>query len=279
VPSRAADPHPPRGHPDAIVRPRAGQAAFTVDRLPPSSDLAAFVDYHWLVRWQVDGEHRQQVVPQPRIHLAAEAGRLFVHGTNRAPFYRLLRGRGLALGTAFHPGGFRPFVQTPVSALTDRVVPAGDVFGQDDRPVAAAVQATEKADEMVAAVEQYLLALEPWPDPAGDRVSELVRMAEQDTSVTRAEELARRAGVSLRTLQRLFTSYLGVGPKWVIQRFRLLDAAAAAHAGRDVPWADLALELGFADQAHLTRVFSRVVGTPPATYARDPGTNPPAHAP
>jgi AraC-like DNA-binding protein len=36
-----------------------------------------------------------------------------------------------------------------------------------------------------------------------------------------------------------------------------------------VDWADLAETLGFADQAHLTRAFTAVVGTPPATYQRE----------
>ena len=55
----------------------------------------------------------------------------------------------------------------------------------------------------------------------------------------------------------------------MVQRFRLLDAAAAAHAGTRTDWAGLAAELGFSDQAHLTRAFTSVVGTPPATYARE----------
>ena len=75
--------------------------------------------------------------------------------------------------------------------------------------------------------------------------------------------------MSLRSLQRLFTDYVGIGPKWVIMRFRILDAAAAAHDGEPVDWARLAVELGFTDQAHLTRAFTSVVGTPPATYQRE----------
>jgi AraC-like DNA-binding protein len=53
-----------------------------------------------------------------------------------------------------------------------------------------------------------------------------------------------------------------------VQRFRLLDAAAAAHAGDRTDWAALADELGFADQAHLIRAFTAVVGTSPATYQK-----------
>ena len=43
-------------------------------------------------------------------------------------------------------------------------------------------------------------------------------------------------------------------------------AVAAAHSGAVTDWAALARELGFSDQAHLTRVFAQVVGTPPASY-------------
>ena len=57
--------------------------------------------------------------------------------------------------------------------------------------------------------------------------------------------------------------------RWVIQRLRILEAAGAAHAGAVPDWAALAVDLGFSDQAHLTRVFTQVVGTPPATYERD----------
>jgi transcriptional regulator GlxA family with amidase domain len=96
-----------------------------------------------------------------------------------------------------------------------------------------------------------------------------VGRAEQDRTITRAEQLADLASTSLRSLQRQFTEYVGIGPKWVVARFRILDAAAAAHSGERVDWAALAGDLGYTDQAHLTRAFTAVVGTPPATYARE----------
>jgi AraC-like DNA-binding protein len=54
----------------------------------------------------------------------------------------------------------------------------------------------------------------------------------------------------------------------VIQRCRLQDAAARAATAEPVDWALLAGELGFADQAHLTRAFTATIGVPPATYTR-----------
>lgn len=263
----------PRGHPEAIVRPKAGRRAFDVERLAPGEPLAGFVDYFWLVRWKVDEPFRQQVVPQPRVHVAAEQGRLLVHGVTREPFHRTLEGTGHVLGAAFHPGGFRPLLRSGVGSITGTVRPALDVLGLDDAPVAERILGSSDSADMVAAFEAFLLAGAPEPDPVGAEVTRLVEQAERRSDLTRAEQLAREAGMSLRNLQRMFTEYVGIGPKWVIQRFRILDAAAAAHAGAVTDWAGLAHELGFSDQAHLTRAFTRVVGTPPATYARDPATS------
>jgi AraC-like DNA-binding protein len=259
----------PRGRPDAILRPSEARRAITLHRVPPSADLEAFVDYYWYVGWQVDEQHRQQVVPQPRVHMAAEQGRLLVHGISHQPFFRTLSGTGHTLGAAFHPGGFRPFLRRRVGTLCDRVVPAGELFGTDDRPAAHRIVGTSDVRVMVNALESYLLALDPEPDPVLGQVRALVRLTEENRAITRAEQLAAEASMSLRTLQRLFGDYVGIGPKWVIARCRILDAAAAAHTGEPVDWAGLAVHLGFSDQAHLTRAFTAVVGTPPGAYERE----------
>ena len=81
------------------------------------------------------------------------------------------------------------------------------------------------------------------------------------------EDLAARLGTTPRSLQRFCAEWIGVGPKELVRWARLHEAAGRAAAG-PVDWAELAAELGYADQAHLVRDFSRVVGEPPARYAR-----------
>ncbi|AYY15289.1 AraC family transcriptional regulator [Actinobacteria bacterium YIM 96077] len=259
----------PRGRPEAIVRPERGRKAFDVERLPPSASLAEFVDYYWLVRWRVSQPYRQQVIPQPRVHIAAEDGRLFVHGVTREPFFRTLTGGGHVLGAAFFSGGFRPLLKGSLAAISGTVRTAADVLGRNDRGTAEGILAATDSAAMIAVLEEYLLGVGPEPDPMAREVTLLVDEAERRTDIVRAEQLAEHAGISLRRLQRLFSEYIGIGPKWVIQRFRLLEATAAAHSGERIDWAALAGRLGFSDQAHLTRVFTQVVGTPPVTYQRD----------
>lgn len=261
-----------RGH--ARLRPRHWSGGTRITRHAPG-ELAPWVDYVWIVRWDLDGPHEQDVIPQPVIHAAAEStpgldGRLLVHGVGETRFRRTLDGTGQVVGAAFRAGGFRAFVDGPVSALAHRVVPAGEVVAADDRPLAAALLDRDADDDaLVARLLSWLADRAPVRDEVADAVAALVETAEHDRAVTRPEHLTARAGVTLRTLQRWFGEYVGIGPRWVVRRFRLLDAAAAAHAGSPVDWAGLADELGFADQAHLTREFRAVTGRPPASYVRE----------
>lgn len=72
--------------------------------------------------------------------------------------------------------------------------------------------------------------------------------------------------MSTRTLQRLFRRHVGVGPKWVLGRYRLHAAAEQLAAGERHDWTTLALDLGYFDHAHFIRDFSAVAGRSPAEY-------------
>lgn len=86
----------------------------------------------------------------------------------------------------------------------------------------------------------------------------------------RVADFADAHNMSVRSLQRLFSAYVGVSPKWVILRYRIHEALAHAttHTDPGTDWATLANDLGYADQAHLIRDFTRTVGVPPAAYAQ-----------
>jgi AraC-like DNA-binding protein len=85
--------------------------------------------------------------------------------------------------------------------------------------------------------------------------------------ITRVDTLADQVGVGVRRLQRLFNEYVGVGPKWVIRRYRLHEVTQRLAAGDAVNWGRLAAELGYADQAHFVRDFTAMTGETPTRYA------------
>jgi AraC-like DNA-binding protein len=78
--------------------------------------------------------------------------------------------------------------------------------------------------------------------------------------------VAARHHISPRTMQRLFADYVGIGPKWVMQRYRLHDAVEQLDRRRRQDWTRFALDLGYYDQAHFLRDFRSLVGRTPAEY-------------
>ena len=99
------------------------------------------------------------------------------------------------------------------------------------------------------------------------QVADLVSRITADPGLRRVDELSAASGMTARTLQRLFADYVGVSPKWVMRRARLHEAAERADSGEPVDWAELAADLGYADQAHLTRDFTTTLGVSPTRYA------------
>lgn len=253
-----------------ILNPAASAAHFQLTRHLPSAELAPFVERYWIVRWDLRGRdpYVAETLPHPCVNCVIEAPGARVWGVWTQRFERVLEGKGLVFGIKLRPGGFHPFFGgREVTALTDRTVPMRAVFGDEVDALAEKVLASDDDAEQVALVERLLLARSPAPDPNVDTVIRVVQTTLMDPSIQRVEQLAARVDLPLRTLQRLFRRYVGVSPGWVIRRHRLHEAAERAAAGKHVNWAELAVELGYFDQAHLNRDFRAQLGRTPAQYA------------
>jgi AraC-like DNA-binding protein len=80
-------------------------------------------------------------------------------------------------------------------------------------------------------------------------------------------ELAGLTGLSQFALLRAFRAATGLPPHAYLNQLRVRRARRLLDDG--LPAAEVAARTGFADQAHLTRHFKRVVGVPPAAYQRE----------
>ena len=253
-----------------ILGPEAIGRVFSLRRTPPAGDLAHLIERHWVVQWDLgDGPpHRQEVVTHPCVNLVFEPHGAAVHGVHRRRDVRILAGHGWAVGVKFRPGGFSGFLGRPVHEITDRSVSLPHVFGEAARDLERAAAAEAAPDAKIALTEAFLRARMPSPDPEVDLVQAVViDMLAVDPGST-VQEVARRHAVSTRTLQRLFRRHVGVGPKWVLRRYRLQEAAEQLAAGERSDWTRLALDLGYFDHAHFIRDFRAVVGRSPAEYER-----------
>ncbi|MFE1233467.1 DUF6597 domain-containing transcriptional factor [Streptomyces sp. NPDC059442] len=255
-------------------------------RREPAPELRPYLEHYWLIDWDLAEPYASHVVPHPCVNVvfqryeSADGGgdaESFgeVAGIGLELFTKKLTGRGRVCGVQFRPGGFRPFAPAwPVSRWTGRRVPLDEVFadvGEAAGNTVAAVLDPATDDARVAALDAFLLAHGPSPDAQAEQAMALVDLVRRDRTVRRVSELADAGGLSARSLQRLFATRVGVGPKWVILRYRIHEALERAESGEGpdtLDWARLAADLGYSDQAHLVRDFTATVGVPPTAYAR-----------
>jgi len=87
------------------------------------------------------------------------------------------------------------------------------------------------------------------------------------SKITR-EEAARVAGLSPFHFSRLFHALVGLPPHQYLLRCRLRKAQKLLSADEERSFADVAAEIGFADQAHFARHFRRTFGKSPLEFRR-----------
>jgi AraC family transcriptional regulator len=91
----------------------------------------------------------------------------------------------------------------------------------------------------------------------------------------RVEELSRVVGRSTSYFSRAFRTTFGVSPQTYVMRCRLRNASDLMIT-TGMTFADIALECGFSDQAHLCRNFRDLKGTTPASWRREHKNHSPA---
>jgi AraC family transcriptional regulator len=104
--------------------------------------------------------------------------------------------------------------------------------------------------------------LAPWQK---NRVLKFVQ--ENLSRQIRIREMANTARLSVSYFHRAFAAWMGETPNRYVRR-RRIERAKTLMLSTEKCLAEIALDCGFSDQSHLTRLFRRSVGSSPATWRR-----------
>lgn len=276
---------PPTATFAGILRPDQLAEYVQVRRWPASPRVSHWVENHWSLRWDLPegASFSSEVLPHPTCSLTVERGdhprpalageEVVVTGVVTRRFDVEIRGSGRVAGLRFRPGGMAALSGHSARSWTDRTVAAADVMSREIVEALASLD----LDGDGGAIEAGMVAVEaafpelPEGSEADSRYARVLRVVSnmlEDRSLLAVADLEERHGVSARTLQRDFLHYVGVGPKWVLGRYRMHDVVVELDGGYAGSLTDLALRHGWYDQAHFTRDFTALVGVPPSRYRR-----------
>jgi AraC-like DNA-binding protein len=201
----------------------------------------------------------QRVVPDGCVDLIWSGERLSIAGPDTSSRVVVLAGRSRVVGARLRPGAAGATLGLPASEVRDLSVDAAEVLGRD---VAAAL-----LGELRAGSDPHSLLLGALELRGVREVDPLLSAAVIALGRPRARvsQVADELGLSARQLQRRVSDAVGYGPKMLqrVLRFRRLQALPTA------PLVELALDAGYADQAHMTAEVTRLAGMPPVRFLKD----------
>ncbi|MFC6707688.1 DUF6597 domain-containing transcriptional factor [Flexivirga alba] len=258
-----------------ILDPRRFAEHATLTRPVCHPALDTWIEHYWTVQWSLPAgaSYRSSLVPVAQANLTIEPGAcrragastpgVFVTGVvSRTRFDVTLTGSGGAVGVKFRPGALTALTGIAATGLRDRVVPAGEILPGAEQLLDLHADQPDAIDRLDA----FLLPLATGDNIELDAVGAVIATLEESIPAMSAAELAERCEMGLRSLQRLCRHYVGVGPQWLVARSRVHTAIARLHAGDYDTLAELAVELGWFDQAHMGRDFTALVGESPGAY-------------
>lgn len=186
----------------------------------------------------------------------------FFAGPDTGPMPTVTPPDTVLVGVRFRPGAGGPALGVPLAELRDQRVDLAQLVPWLARELPAELSLEETFARMTQVSRR--LARDAPPDRLVRQATALLTAG--PVSVT---ELARAISVSERQLLRRFDTAVGYGPKTLHRVIRFRRALALLTArGQRVDLAALASQVGYADQAHLTREVTRMAGLPPAALAR-----------
>lgn len=240
------------------------------ETLAAPEELAPFVEHFWLLRWEgIRGTYAsEEVMHRPYVDAFVAARTSGIQGTFLGRRVYKARGTGRVAGVRFRPGAFHAFAPSrTIRGLRDKVVPLARVFEAADARWVARARASDGHD-LAAAFGELLRACRPKRDPNIPKLGRIIARIEQDPSLVSVASVARAFDKSERWLQQLFLEYVGVGLKWLLQRHRLLRAAARIREATRPDWAQIAHEFGYSSQQHFNTELKKVLGRTPTQYKK-----------
>lgn len=235
----------------------------------PGEEFRGIIEKFWMApRGSGEGHWTFEILPDGSFDL------LFVLSGTRCrviytgPYTKLRRVRLLDadehLCVRFRPGRMPRVADVAPSELVDSSLTLPEVLGARADTLGERLLAARGLDAKRRLLEAFFRSSglrASLPDGPFLRCAAAVDDAH---GAVRVDDLARRAGMSVRTLERTFRAQVGLPPKTFIRNVRFQHALARLDApGSFESLAQLASDCGYFDQSHFMKDFKALAGRLP----------------
>jgi AraC-like DNA-binding protein len=225
--------------------------------------LAEHVELFWTN--EVQDAAILNLVPDGYIDIYWTGSELRVAGPNTRPLAITAQRATTFVGVRFRPGAAGQWLRTSATEFLNQHPPLSSVgTPRSFERITDQLKVAKSAVNAATALERWLVEKLPYVAAADPLVSATLAAAARQHRLSRGfvRELVEESGWSERTLRRRCETAFGYGPK-TLERILRFQRFLRLLSGTRTPLAELALEAGYADQAHLAREARRLAGRTP----------------
>ncbi len=189
-----------------------------------------------------------------------------VIGAWARPTAVLLSGRMNGLSVSLRPSATRRLLGVSASEISGQVLHLDDLWGGSALALWRSLGAVNDRATQLHLIERALSRDSRSDTPHARLTDHAVHLVEKSGGQRSVADVAKALGVGERRLQQLFQEHVGIAPRTYRRISRLRACLGALHGKAAVNWAWLSQEVGYYDQAHLTKDFRDLTGLTPQAY-------------
>jgi AraC-like DNA-binding protein len=189
-------------------------------------------------------------------HASATAPRAHLIGPMTMVGSSSLEERPEMLGAYLRASAATRITGVSAAELTDRIIPLEDLWGPSACSLAANLSEMNEAARLDHLESVLFQSITHAPSsPVNLDIPGLTALVFQHRGQVSVQHLADAAGTSRQHLTRIFRETVGVSPKLYCRLARFHATLRYRHHGGHTPWAQVAIEMGYADQSHMIAEF------------------------
>lgn len=246
--------------------------------IQPSVLLAPFIKQYWFLKTNKAEGEVQRIVPVGGISLIFHREDLLYSLSNnefqpraflcgQSTNYSDLLQNGMVdmIAVVFNPIGAAAFFSFPMNELNNDFVPLDALSDLNLKNLDLRLRSTENNEICARLIDDFFFKrLSGSADHNYNRLNVVIRSINHGVSDVKV--LAQTACLSYKQFNRIFSGYVGTGPKDFLRIVRFQRALYHMQNRSSPSLTNLALECGFYDQSHLIRDFKLFSGYTPTEY-------------
>lgn len=168
------------------------------------------------------------------------------------------------------PSTARGILGLPIKELQNKQLDLEDIVSNDVRQLTQQINESSDNQNRFRIIQDFLQTrIRQNKHTPDERIKFCVQNISLSGGNTSVSDLASKANVSIRQLERLFASHVGLSPKEFSKIIRFQHTLAIKQKDPSFNLTALAYEKGFSDQAHFIHDFKSITGITPKAYFQE----------